>query len=1070
MVEEISALAATAGRLRLAWRLAWLVLMFCIAAVPAIASTTRAVANTASGTPPAAHEAGLPFIHNFDPAGYGVTSQTWALAQDREGMVYVGDSENGILVFDGARWTRIPVPERATVRSLALGADGRMYVGTVGDFGYLAPDPSGKLAFVSLLETVPAADRKFADVWTIHATDEGVYFATLSRLFRYRDGAMEVWKPRESFHLSFLVNGTIHVREVGRGLMRLVDDRLELVPGSERFADEKIYVVLPWRGPGAQPGDLLLGTRSQGWFIHDGHTFRAWKTGADAEINEANLYGATWLADGRLAVNTLSGGIFLLDRRGHLLRRLTRASGLSTDVVLALFQDHQKGLWVATGSGVSRVEVESPLTHFGERSGLRGLLLSILRHQGTLYVGTTEGLFRLLPGNARFEQVPQVPAMSWQFAAVGPHLLVATYDGVLTLGGKEPRMVFDTPLGALSLLRSPSEPSRVFVGMQEGLASIRLDADGRWVDEGRIDTFQDEVRSIVADADMDTRLWLGTWSGDLVRLTLPAGWDGANRDNAAKVVVERFGTTEGLPGGQNQVVEIDGEPRFITSKGIYRFDPRSRHFGPDPDFADLFPDGPRRVVALHQSAPGEIWLYSDTEGGISETGRAIRDGSGWRWQVTPLQPIAGSAIAVMADDPDGVVWLGGDKGLFRYQPARAVRDQAGFRSLLRGVAGHDGAMLFTGAASAEVPEIPYAQNALRFEFAAPIYDTLAANRYQVLLEGLDRDWSPWSGDAYRDYTNIPDGQYRFRVRARNVYGLVGEEATFDFRVVPPWYRTVWAWTLWIALASLALWLLLRWRSAALHQRNQELAALVDQRTAELAQLNEALVQQAITDPLTGLKNRRYLNDHIEQDLAVARRHGGEAHAGEPKSQLLFLMVDVDHYKEINDTYGHAVGDRVLVQFCDVLRGAVRESDTPVRWGGEEFLIVARFAPPEAGPQFAERIRAAVAAHPFDLGDGRVLHRTCSIGFAGYPFFPGDPDRLNWEQVVTLADECLYAAKRHGRNAWVGVAPGQSPVRGSVIEALHDAFERFPEPGPLQLATSWASSTETPPECVAGSPA
>lgn len=1055
----------------------WLVPLLCIVAALGIASPRPAPA-TAPVAVAAADEAGLPFIHNFDPTEYGGSPQTWALAQDRDGMIYVGDSENGVLVFDGARWTRIPVPERATVRSLALGADGRMYVGTVGDLGYLAPDASGKLAFVSLLDKIPAAERQFADVWTIHSTDDGIYFATLSHLFRYRDGAVKVWKPRESFHLSFMVNGTIHVREVGRGLMRLVDDRLELVPGSERFADEKIYALLPWRGPGAKPGDLLAGTRTQGWFIHDGRAFRPWKTEADAAIDEANLYGAIWLADGRLAVNTLGGGIFLIDSRGRLVRRLTRASGLSTDVALALLQDRQNGLWVATGAGVSHIDVDSPLTHFGERSGLRGLLLSIQRHQGTLYAGTTEGLFRLVPGNAHFEQVPQVPGMSWGFASVGSHLVLATYDGVFTLSGDRPRMVLDTPLGAVSLLRSPAQPSRVFVGMQDGLSSIRLDGHGRWVDEGRIDAVQDEVRTIVADGG--GRLWLGTWGGDLIRLTLPAGWNGAHQGDAEAVVAERFGAGAGLPGGSNQVVKIDGEPRFTTSLGIYLFDPQSRRFVPDPAFAGLFPDGPRRVVALHQSGPDEIWIYSDTESGIKETGRAIRDGSAWRWQVTPLQPIAGIATSVMADDPDGVVWLGGDKGLFRYQPARTVTGEFGFRALLREVAGHDGARLFAGSESAEVPEIPYAQNALRFEFAAPSYDSFGANRFQVLLQGLDHDWSPWSGDAYRDYTNIPDGEYRFRVRARNVYGQVGEEATFDFRVLPPWYRTAWAWALWIVSAALALALLLRWRSAALNQRNRELAALVEQRTAELAQVNdalrganEALVQQTITDPLTGLKNRRYLNDHIEQDVAAARRHCRDPqnaqadHVQQP--QLLFLMVDVDRFKEINDTHGHAAGDRVLVQLCDVLRSTVRESDTPVRWGGEEFLIVARFTPSEAGPQFAERIRAAVAAHPFDLGDGQVLHRTCSIGFASYPFFPGEPDRLNWEQVVNLADECLYAAKRHGRNAWMGVAARQSALQGSVVDALQESLERMPAPGPLQLATSWEPRDGAPDSNGAGTP-
>jgi diguanylate cyclase (GGDEF)-like protein len=729
---------------------------------------------------------------------------------------------------------------------------------------------------------------------------------------------------------------------------------------------------------------------------------------------------------------------------------------------------------VAAGNGITRIDVDSPLSHFGERAGLHGAVLALQRHAGMLYVGTTEGLFHLVGGGgARFEPIPQVPGQSWGFMEAGARLLVANNEGVFALEGDTPRRVLATDQTAYSLLRSRQQPARVFVGMQNGLASIRLGADGRWVDEGRIEPVRDEVRTLVED---DGHLWLGTWSG-VIRLALPTAWRGP-RAGGHPVALERFGVAQGLPEGQTQVARIEGKVRFITAEGIYCFDPSTGRFSADPAFAGLFPGGPRQITALQQERRGEMWMYTaDSRSGTKETGRAVRVGMRWRWEVTPLQPIAGIGMSSFHEDPDGTVWLGGDKGLFRYAPDSAPAKNGQFPVLLRKVTGHDGRLLFANHPPAGKPQIPYADNALRFEFAAPSYDHFAANRFQVLLQGVDRGWSPWTGDAYRDYTNIPEGEYRFRVRARNAYGQEGQEATFDFRILPPWYRTGWAWALWIFSGVAALGLLLRWRSAALQQRNRELAALVEQRTTELARANEALVganealaQQTITDPLTGLKNRRYLNDHIEQDLAAARRYGQNLRAKQPRrlphAQLLFLMVDIDHFKEINDTHGHAAGDRVLVQLCDILRGAVRDSDTPIRWGGEEFLIVARFAPPEGGPQFAERIRAAVAAHPFDLGDGRTMHRTCSIGFASYPFFVGEPDRLNWEQVVNLADECLYAAKRGGRNAWVGIAPMHEPLESKVMDALRATLERAPEPGPLQLLTSWTQLA--PEEALHGS--
>src|SRR5690348_13575550 len=134
------------------------------------------------------------------------------------------------------------------------------------------------------------------------------------------------------------------------------------------------------------------------------------------------------------------------------------------------------------------------------------------------------------------------------------------------------------------------------------------------------------------------------------------------------------------------------------------------------------------------------------------------------------------------------------------------------------------------------------------------------------------------------------------------------------------------------------------------------------------------------------------------------------------------MVDLDHFKEVNDTYGHAAGDLVLQQVATILQEATRDTDTVVRWGGEEFLVVARNAARKDAVVLVERIRSRVEAHAFDLGDGSTIRRTCSIGFALMPFLCADPDYMSWEEVVDVADHCLYVAKRSGRDAWVGVLP------------------------------------------------
>ena len=196
----------------------------------------------------------------------------------------------------------------------------------------------------------------------------------------------------------------------------------------------------------------------------------------------------------------------------------------------------------------------------------------------------------------------------------------------------------------------------------------------------------------------------------------------------------------------------------------------------------------------------------------------------------------------------------------------------------------------------------------------------------------------------------------------------------------------------------------------------------------LEEANKKLEIASVSDYLTGLNNRRYLRQTIERDIALTQREykpfvEGRRDAPPEEADIAFLLLDLDHFKAVNDNHGHDAGDAVLVGTAGILRQACRESDTIVRWGGEEFLIVARHIRREQATVLAERIRSAVEAHEFRIEPGGPLRCTCSIGLAVYPFHRRDPDRMNWEQVVSAADQALFMAKESQRNAWIAVFPG-----------------------------------------------
>ena len=212
------------------------------------------------------------------------------------------------------------------------------------------------------------------------------------------------------------------------------------------------------------------------------------------------------------------------------------------------------------------------------------------------------------------------------------------------------------------------------------------------------------------------------------------------------------------------------------------------------------------------------------------------------------------------------------------------------------------------------------------------------------------------------------------------------------------------------------------RTQQLQRKNQQLDSL----NKDLQDANHKLEQSSLTDSLTGLGNRRYLFKYLRREVAMVDRvfKDWSQDKGETLPQnndLIFLMLDLDHFKRVNDAHGHDAGDRVLIQIKDLMKRASREQDLLIRWGGEEFLIISRLANRAIAPKLAERVRKAVESHPFDIGNGRSLFKTCTVGFAVYPFGPQNPFELSWEQVLRLADMALYIGKNSGRNAWVGLS-------------------------------------------------
>ena len=350
--------------------------------------------------------------------------------------------------------------------------------------------------------------------------------------------------------------------------------------------------------------------------------------------------------------------------------------------------------------------------------------------------------------------------------------------------------------------------------------------------------------------------------------------------------------------------------------------------------------------------------------------------------------------------------------------------------------------------------LPASARDLGFEFTALSFQDPSSVQLRYRLHGYDRNWHRLEDSRRRsaNYTNLPPGDYTFEVIGANNAGIWNPHpALLRFRIQPLFHET------WIFRALLAALLAMLLYAGYRHQlqrhsrQRMELESQVQARTRELHAANARLEKASQTDPLTGLRNRRYLANQIPADLAYYDRE--RKRAGGYDQVLVFALVDLDFFKRVNDLHGHKAGDQVLLQVAQVLGSLARSSDYLARWGGEEFLLVFRPMEGRFLEIIGDRIRTAVSTHAFEIGLSQPVHLTCSVGLSEYPLFRDAQQGLGWEQMVELADAALYWVKGHGRDGWAAFRPTLHTELATLMRDLQQGVADLVQADRLQLLTS-----------------
>ncbi len=931
-----------------------------------------------------------------------------ALAQDRDGILHVGTA-SGLYRFGGSRFTLVPLRKDVaapTILVLLPHPEGGVWVGTMSGLAWVR----GSRVEWATFDKGPAN----MSIYSMGMDGAGHLWVAGSRGLFQQAGALQF--KLDPVSASWAAAGITIARALpGSGIAVLdgkhVFHRL-LSDGRWEHLDSGVPL----------PADLVLDRDGRVWHLL-GDEVRILEPGATTFRLEKGLLGAR-LAEHSVAYPDPNGGIQLATEKGivHLLpdrsMRIAMHQGLPEEGIYLVHPDAQGNLWFG-GVGLFRLLGSGWFQAFATQDGLPGnVVWAVHRGQksGRLWVGTQNGLgtleagrFRVVPGTEGLtvNQVYEDPAGGVWFptASVGlqrippgqvrpqrvkafdtefPGRMTLAPDGSLWVnGGSKGMMRFTWKPGA--------EPEGIHL-------PLPLSPTGR-------------PGVMRAAFDRDGRAWLATWYGLLIQEG--SGW-------------RTFTTKDGLrlDGIQDIVHTPEGEAwiRYEEPVGAtrIRYEGGGIHVVEHLTATSGLPSD--LIFGMVPGKNGDVWMGTDR--GI------FRRIQGRCNQISTADGIPTNDCNedAMLREPDGTVWVGLSHGLLRF-PVGAMPEVIPPPSA-RLVAVSDAQRLWL--LPAEPPAEVFSIQAASFTFrlAAHRFQFEGAWRFQVRMDGLEDAWKYAEGSLVQ-YPKLREGQYTFRVRAARSGEAWGSEAHFSFRVLPPWYRTWWAYALGGCLLLACSVGAVRWRLRTITRQRDHLEAIVRERTREIDQAraeleiaNVSLKAQSLTDPLTGLHNRRYLQEALHVDvnkvLHLHRFAGKSGRRGDQANpDLIFLLVDLDHFKVVNDTLGHQAGDEVLQAMASLLRTAMRDTDAIVRWGGEEFLIVAREATRSEGPTLAERIRTMVMEHPFQLSTGEVLKITCSTGFAPFPLDWSSPHASTWERAVNLADAGLYLAKHSGRNGWVG---------------------------------------------------
>lgn len=735
---------------------------------------------------------GLPEITNYKRIDYKGGTQNWDIDQDKDGNLYFANN-SGLFQFDGSSWIKYTLPNQSVIRTIEIHNSGKIFVGGYNEFGYFKSDSKGKLVYFSLSKFLNTrsdnTENKIDIIWKIHLYRDEVIFQSFGSIFILKNNTIKTIKAPTRFHFSFKVNNKIYLQDISSGLMEYRGGEIFPILNSSILNNTQVWGMFQ-----LPKNKILISTLDKGLFIYENGIISCWNSEANNFMIKNSCLGGAIMKDNHIVLNSVRNGIIVCDTSGKIIQYFNLKKGLQNNTVLSSFIDRDNNLWLGLDNGIAFINENSPFSYFGLNDDISTVYASVI-YKGNLYVATNQGVFYHswnVPFNEEpFKLVEGTTGQASNIQVIDGQLICSHNRGALVIEGGKTIKTLDN-VGYWVFKKIPNQPKFMIGSNYFGFSLFEKGTEG-WQFVNQIEGFYKSV----GDFEIDEKtIWVKK-DNLIFNIALSTGYKSFKNIKTYQRLTE---TDKGIP----SIHKLRNTVYFKTNKHFYKYSQNSNVFYEDKVAGILFKSITDAMITREDIA-GNIW-YTNANG----LGVLMKKNKDNYTNITApflhlTQDLVFNNLSVNTVNPENV-FIGLTEGLAHYNSKLSKDFITKPKVFIRSFSALQDTLFFGNGKNTTIKyKIPYRSNYVKFNFSSPSYENIENIKFSYLLDGFDNNWSNWSTSSLKEYTNLREGNYTMKVKAMNSYGIQSDEATFPFKISPPWYRHFLALIFYIIVISIIIY-------------------------------------------------------------------------------------------------------------------------------------------------------------------------------------------------------------------------------------------------------------------------